>query len=602
MAGYHVTLDGQGYVLDLRRYRKGVAETFARKQASGLRSYGDLVGPEEVWRLSDWRGGEGFERDDAASGSGPGGYRQGYGLDVASDGGGARLGNGTVLENVGSYAANTVGGIYGGKVYFGADLPLVRVWDGATVGNLAAEGFGLLAGETPISFAVFMNRLYVGVANSGRVASYDGLTWTAAKFTLPAAPAGVGVLVTFYRQAAQYLYAVGNQGGTNFTTRVHWWDGASLSSGQYDFEEPYCYAAAVLGNRLWFFTADVGGGRGVIYSLDDAGDGGNYRKHEVLSGNYFMSACTYGDAIYLGCGLDGAVYRWDGARLTLVRRLGGRSTPYGAQVLGMAVWDGALWVSIQDGLGTVGLLRYDGVGWSRPVVGMSGTSPRGLVAYGGELLALTQQTGSAGFHRVKKTPYRTSGYLETGLFDAGVPSVLKAWRSVTLGHSALVSGQSVEVQYRLEDAGAWTSLGTSATVGATRAAYAFPAGTQGYVLGLRLLLGGGAGAGASVVLRDVATRYALAPVVRREWELGVRLEGVAAVPLVTTDGSPESKTGSQLSAGLWAAKGSVQPVTYVDLDGASYSVWVADVREEVGEVSQRLGRQTLGLVRLVEAA
>jgi hypothetical protein len=57
-----------------------------------------------------------------------------------------------------------------------------------------------------------------------------------------------------------------------------------------------------------------------------------------------------------------------------------------------------------------------------------------------------------------------------------------------------------------------------------------------------------------------------------------------------------------LTAALWTAAGSAGPVTLVDLDGASYSVYVQDVREEIGKISQRRGWNRLGLVKLVEAA
>ena len=57
-----------------------------------------------------------------------------------------------------------------------------------------------------------------------------------------------------------------------------------------------------------------------------------------------------------------------------------------------------------------------------------------------------------------------------------------------------------------------------------------------------------------------------------------------------------------MTAALWTAAGSAGPVTLVDLDGASYSVYVQDVREEIGKISQRRGWNRLGLVKLVEAA
>ena len=86
------------------------------------------------------------------------------------------------------------------------------------------------------------------------------------------------------------------------------------------------------------------------------------------------------------------------------------------------------------------------------------------------------------------------------------------------------------------------------------------------------------------------------------WTLGVLLEGTAELPLITLDGANEPLTGTQLTSALWSAAESTGPVTLVDLDGASYAVYVTDVREEMAQLSQRRGYQRLGIVSLVEAA
>jgi hypothetical protein len=164
------------------------------------------------------------------------------------------------------------------------------------------------------------------------------------------------------------------------------------------------------------------------------------------------------------------------------------------------------------------------------------------------------------------------------------------------------SGQSVQVEYQLEDAGAWTSLGTFSTTGGTTVTYSFPANTTCRQMALRLTLTGSAGTANSPVIHELAVRYVPRPAVTREWELAVVLEGMPELPLVTLDGAAESLTGAQLTQLLWTAAGSAGPVSLVDLDGASYSVYVQDVREEVGKISQRKGYQRVGLVKLVEAA
>jgi hypothetical protein len=68
------------------------------------------------------------------------------------------------------------------------------------------------------------------------------------------------------------------------------------------------------------------------------------------------------------------------------------------------------------------------------------------------------------------------------------------------------------------------------------------------------------------------------------------------------DGAAEPSTGATLTAALWTAAAANGPLTYVDLDGTSYQVYIDDLREEIAEISQRRGIQRVGLVKLVEAA
>ena len=63
MTTYHLTFNGQGYLIDLASYRKEAGAQFAGKQASGNRLYADLE-DVAVWTQTDWRGGRGYRRWD----------------------------------------------------------------------------------------------------------------------------------------------------------------------------------------------------------------------------------------------------------------------------------------------------------------------------------------------------------------------------------------------------------------------------------------------------------------------------------------------------------------------------------------------------------
>ncbi len=594
---YHVTLGGQGYLIDLRSYRWRAHAPFAPKRAQGERTYGDLV-HDQVYQVSDWGGGEGFLQVDPAH---PDRWRTGFGVDVFSEPGSLRLG--PELVTVGTVAADeaTVAQVYGGSLYVGFSNGAIYRWDGVTW-TLA---FQIPSGDPVRSMAVFGGKLYVGLGTDGRVAELSGTSWTFPKLTVPGS-LGIRAMATFYRQTAQYLY-LGSTGATNGS--VYWWDGATVSAKQYDFEEPRPEVALVLGNRLYFFVADPASRRGAVYSVDDAGGGGVYRAHVAIAEGHPTCGVVWDGVIYLGIGLEGRILAWDGARLARVQQP--RSTMPGHELRGMAVWDGALWVGSADGAGGVGLLRYgvgtqgpqddSGVGWTRPVTGLAGATPRAVAIYGGQVYALTAGAGSAAVYRANGT-YRAGGQLETGLFDARLPSVEKVLRSVTLNHAPLASGQSIQVQYQLEGVGAWSTLGTTSNTGATTATFGFPPPPPiCKQVAFRLVLAGPAGAGSSPQVYDWTLRYALAPELKREWELSVLLEGTAELPLTRLDGTSEPLTGAELSGSLWALKGQPGLTAFVDVDGASRSVWFEELREELAELSQRKGYQTVGKLRLLEA-
>ncbi|MDP8921710.1 MAG: hypothetical protein M3O34_02405, partial [Chloroflexota bacterium] len=268
---YHVTLNGQGYLIDLDTYVRRSFETFALKRARGARSYGDLRGPEQVVRLTDWSGGEGQVQHDQA---GPSRYRAGDGVDAFSVPGGLRLGPELVARvSPGSNESGALGS-FNGHLIVGDAAGDVYRFDGATATLVGNVGGAVRSLET------FRGKLYVGREGSGAVAEITpAWVMTAAKFTLTGGPAGVYSLRTFYRQTAQYLYVLGAANGPGGAGTVQWWDGATLSPIQYDFEQAFPLASAVLGNRLYVFVSDLPTHRLGIYSVDDGGAGGVYRHH-----------------------------------------------------------------------------------------------------------------------------------------------------------------------------------------------------------------------------------------------------------------------------------------------------------------------------------
>jgi len=589
---YHITLDGQGYLIDLDRYVRRSFDPFAGKLASGQRSYGDLRGPEQVLRVSDWSGGEGYAEHDPAN---PSRFREAYGIDGYSEPGALRLGP-EVAAAVGNFGVSESAAlaVFNNQLVIGTTGGSILRFDGTTltlIGTVPALG-------TIRAIEPFMNRCYLAGDGGGQISELSA-AWslTAAKATVAGA-AGIQSMQAFYRQAVQFLYLVAYAGGVNGLPTVVWFDGAGLSPKQYDFEQGFGLATAVLENRLYWFVSDLNSRLGV-YSIDDSSSGGVYRHHVTQDGLYCWDAAVFDGKVYLACNPNGQIYSWDGTKLERVRLAGVLGAAYPYELRCLATWNQALWVAYQDASG-LGLLRFDGTAWSRPVSGLGGDAPRKLAVYASQLYLSTFRTGLGTLWRTTGT-YRSSGYVESGLFDAGLPGLTKVARSATVFHAALAAGQGVQLQYRFEATGAWTTLGTSSTVGATTATFAFSGATSWKSVAWRVVLAGPGGASTPVV-REVLIRYAVQPSVAREWEFPIILEGTAELPLVRLDGSAEPQSGVQLAAALWASKAQTGPLTFIDLDASSRTVWFEELQEEIAQLSQRKGYQTVGKVRLVEAA
>jgi hypothetical protein len=575
---YHVTLGGQGLVLDLAGYRKRAAAPFAGKVASGDRSYGDLA-HEQVWAVSDWSGGEGYLQFDAEA---PGRWRSGLGADGSSAPGSLRVGPSLQASFASGLDGFTVLQPYGGKLYAGTtDGKVYQLSGGSwTLSRDTGKAGGVR------SMAVFRGELFVGNGSDGVVDSYDGTTWTAGRFTV-AGVSGVRSMAVFDPSVPTLHLGCGRSP----QAELRRWNGSSVSAVLFNPQEPTPETMLVLNRVLYVFGADSASRRGSIYRYD----GTTWEYLLGLPEQYPTVGLVWDGLAYLGMGAGGELWSFDGASARLVR---GGLAAGNDELRGLAVWGGALWVGVRSG-SEVRLKRFNGQAWSEPAGGGAVSSVQGMATLGGELYVAGQQAGAAPVYKLAAGAYRTSGTLESGLFSAGLPGVDKVFRSARVVHTALASGEAVDLQYRLEDSGAWTTLGTSNLVGATSATFSFPAGVVGRLIGLRVVLT--ATAGTTPAVYDLLVRYALAPELKREWELAARLEGTAELPLVRPDGSSEPKSGAELSAAVWALKAQPGPLSFVDLDGSSYSVWLADLREEPAQRSQRGGYSTRAVCRLVEA-
>jgi hypothetical protein len=597
MASYHVTLGGQGYLIDLASYRKEAGDQFAGKQASGNRLYADLR-DVAVWAQTDWRGGRGYRRwDDAA----PNRWQAGSGLDTLGEG---QLTSGPAATAIAAWDPSPAVGVIRGFVTYRSGL----FWGAAAAGTLylyraetegsAPASYSAAGPSAAGALAAYKDAVWQGSGSDGKLFKFDASAGTYTNPLTVASAQGIPALAVYAPVGTtRYLYL-----GVRFDAgcQVQQWDGtAATNLLTLDQATPeYMFS---FDGKLYVAVADAGG-NGLLYAFD----GTNWRLVLSQEENWIQSGAAFGAHYYLGSGRDNRVWRFDGK--SLVEVLGGHS-PHGSRVRGMVAFGGRLYagLALGDSFRTL-VASADGAGWHelRPsgltAAGSGGLGVRHLGALNGILYAAEELSSTPA--RIYKVglgggSYNSSGTVETVRFDAGLPAVDKAWRRATVTHSPLATGQSVAVAYRLDGATSWTALVSNSTAGTTASTATFGTSVFGREIELQVTLG--SGGSSTVTVKSVLVEYGLVPDVRRAWEFDVLLEGVAANPLRRLDGSAEPLTGAQLSAALWGARGTKGTVAFVDLDGTSYRVYFADVRETAAKLPQRDGWQTRAKVKLVEA-
>lgn len=586
VTAYHVTLGGQGLMLDLASYRRRPARTFAPRQATGAPTYADQL-LEQVWALDDWSGGQGFTDFDPDN---PGRYRNGLRIDTFSQPGALQVGPDLQTSSSSTNNGLRVLRAFNDRLYAGSADGKVYVFTGTSWSQAVdlAKPAGITAME------VYKNELYVANGTDNTVAKVNAAgTWTNPAFT------GTGLgsvesLLVFDPNAAPTLHVAG-PGAAN--GEDHRWNGSSFSTAIFTVPERSLGLLARIEQLLWCVGLNKAAMQARIWSWDNSVP----KPFAEWPDNYPVAAVVWQGAVWYGMARGGELWRWNGKTLELIASgLTGASDP----LFGLAVWRGALWAACREGTELV-LRRFDGEQWSTPVRGgalnnASGAA-RELAVFQDRLYAAGERAGAAPIYRVAMGTYETDApaELETGLFAAGLPGMAKVFRWARVQHAPLAAGQSIELQYRLEDSGPWLTLGTSGVVGATSAEFTFPSSAIGRLLGLKLRLT--ATASASPRLYAVLVGYVLAPALKREWEFTARCEGTPEMPLITLDHQPAPQTGAQISAALWSLKSQAGPQPFQDLDGASYQVWFLELEERMAERSQRLGPATLATCRLVEA-
>lgn len=626
MTSYHVTLDGQGYILDLASYHKRLVDR------GGKGELGEL-GP---WQQDDWRRGVGYGLWE------PGTYSAGVNVDPSA--GDLRIGRSrtSVLAPGATHTDWWALIVYAGAIYAAAgDIDDIysssdgtswaKVRDTTHVGHRGA--------------ALYNGWLHFGAADGGEIVKFDGSTWTDAWVTLTGTKV-MSLAPWYVTGTTGYLYAGVNQSSGG--AKLYRVDSAGAATEIATVQETEISALIAHAGNLWVAAVTESGSNiaGRLYRYDGV------RLLEVanLADNAITSFVEYRSQLWAGSRTRGKL--WTVTTSGLVERftlpevagIGGVSS-YGLAMRSLLAEDDRLYVPVVtgDGFGvyvgqpvgpapgvrapvTTAVTRPDPVrtpvrpvaaspdaaqgpteaipamGWSTPSIGSAGQEPRGIASFQGQVYLSNKRGSGAAVVRLDGATVNTSAVFVSSSYDAGRPGLDKLALRATVEHSALAAGESIQLEYDLEDSNSWVSLGTSDTDGDRRKTFAFGASVTFRRIRFRATFAVTSQA-ATPKLTAIVLEYRPKPAAKAAWEFDVRLEGTSSVPLITLDGTAEPKTGAQLADALWATAAKDTALTYVDLDGESKTVEVVAVDERVSEQAQRSqpsAYHTRGRVQLQE--
>ena len=165
--------------------------------------------------------------------------------------------------------------------------------------------------------------------------------------------------------------------------------------------------------------------------------------------------------------------------------------------------------------------------------------------------------------KLNNSAYLTTGNVITGIYNAQKSAVDKLWHSITISFKALLSGQSIKVEYSADDETNWTEIGTADIDGDKEKTFYFAANTVSKRIQLRItLVGGGSN---TPTLYDFITRFL--PLSNGMFEWSLRLN--CSDSLVLLDGKThEPKMPSELRNLLMATRFKNQIVEFQDVDFA----------------------------------
>jgi hypothetical protein len=596
IAQYDVKLNGKRFLVVPDTYREGPVTDAVKpfRSAGGDQQARSNDDPAWSWWSQTLWEGEGVE-----DWEGDGGYYRGTGINIISEGEVSPAGTFTLrladaTNPSGYWPATLLNGATRIALMVGKDTG--RVWTSTDLVTWTQRNFVAGSSRAATSLTYFKGDLLVG-DSTGAVwkSTADGSgAWTS--YSVGTNPGGNCYLLGAYRNLL--LVAWGRD--------LRSWDGTTQKTIITLAEAP---TIGAVGAGVMFIIAP--GNPSHLYMMQ--GDA----LVELLQwpDDFQTDDAIFADTLYVSGGgwdtsggWDGNIWQYTDNGLVLLYDypdLHGAGVDYRIRSLAA---DGTRILFSANKLAGVGSYDPSLDIWERPVLGFSINDKTAAVRSGaGQVVGILPFNGLIAIGVCGEGIFSNAGFSDwqvtSSLFGATSKRVGKMWGLCELTHTALVAGQSLQVEYSTNGGDTWTSLGTkvfaasyTAPESATKSYFPFPANTISSILQYRVTATCN---NADLGLLDISFSFIEASQnPKRRWSMVLGIQGSDLEPMQFRDGTDFDRSGPAMKAeldALWNKR-----FAFEDLYGVTRNVVMPAPAVKVREVVKEINDGT-GLVESVVA-
>lgn len=431
-------------------------------------------------------------------------------------------------------------------VLAGADNGKIYKWDGATTWTQQYDTANVMVNCAVIFEISGVQYAYFGTGDPSLlvdgvakiIRTIDGTTFTVAATLTGDGTASVTSLATFngnyYAGVNPKAQVWKSTNGTTFT----------LSK---DINEPsspgWIWAMKVYNNKLY-----VGGGHpqrflasnsaGFLYSYDDF----EWKLTAPFDFTVIKSLEVYDSLLFIGT-ISKRLYVFNTASIDKILEF-----PWDVSINAMVTWQDKLVLALgatdeNNVTSQESIYIFDRNGFHNAFDTSNAVNFYSLLSVSNILFV---GTGASGYvYRTVDGQYQTTGTLQSSYFEAQLPSIYKHFRDVTLIYDSLPTGCSIAIDYRVDETGSWTNLGTANTPLSTKATFTYAVTVADLKVTYRITLTT-TNVSSTPTLRKVLMRYVLSPDFKYLWKMRV----ACVDNIVWADATePKAILGSAVTAG-----------------------------------------------------